>query len=127
MPSSNIVYIDVKIEKLYLVVVRSARAYIKIAWYHSRHSLCNGGELSEHLVEGLRKDEVELWLVPNLVPLNVADILLQDRHPNHLESISTKLVQSGEHQTQPGAGDHTVEVLELSGWSPACTTHEHLG
>ena len=31
IPSLNIVYIDVKIEKLYLVGVRTARAYIMIA------------------------------------------------------------------------------------------------
>ena len=107
-------YIDVKIEKLYLVGVRTAQAYIMIAWYRSGHLLCNGGEFSdEHLVEGLRDGEVVLRLVPNLGPLHAADSQLQDRHPpNNLDSISIKLVQAGEHQTQVGAGDHTLVLLD---------------
>ena len=86
MPSSNIVYIDVKIAKLYQVGVRTP---------------CR--------VEGLRDNEVELRLVPNLGPLHAADAPLQDRHPSHCDSISIKLVQAGEYQNQVGAG--TVMVL----------------
>ena len=101
MPSSNIVYIDVKIEKLYMIGVR-----IMIAWYRSGHLPGNGGEFSDG--EGLRDGEEELWLVPNLGPLHAADAPLQDRYPNHLDSI--KLVQAGEHQTQ--VGDHTDVMLD---------------
>ena len=103
----------VNIEKLYLVGVRTARAYIMIAWYRSGQLLCNGGEFSdEHLVEGLCDGEVVLRLVPNLGLLHAADSQLQDRHPNNLDSILIKLVQAGEHQTQVGAGDHTVVLLD---------------
>ena len=64
----------VNIEKLYLVGVRTARAYIMIAWYRSGQLLCNGGEFSdEHLVEGLCDGEVVLRLVPNLGLLHAAD------------------------------------------------------
>ena len=74
MPSSNIVLIDVKIEKHYQGEVRTARADIMIAWYLSGHLLGNGDESSdEHVVEGLRDSEVELRLVPNLCPLHAAD------------------------------------------------------
>ena len=101
MPSSNIVYIDVKIEKLYLIGVR-----IMIAWYRSGHLTGNGGEFSDG--EGLRDGEEELWLVPNLGPLHAADAPLHDRYSNHLDSI--KLVQAGEHQTQ--VGNHTDVMLD---------------
>ena len=63
----------------------------------------------EHLVEGLRDGEVELRLVPNLGLLHAADARL---HPNHRDSISAKLVQSGEHRTNVGAGDHTAVALD---------------
>ena len=74
MPSSNIVYIvDVKIENLYLVGLRTARADIMTAWYRSGHLLGNCDEYSdEHLEEGLRDGEVELRLVPNLGPFHAA-------------------------------------------------------
>ena len=73
--------------------------------YHG-HLPGNGGEFSDG--EGLRDGEEELWLVPNLGPLHAANAPLQDRYPNHLDSI--KLVQAGEHQTQ--VGDHTDVMLD---------------
>ena len=75
----------------------------------------------KHLVKGLRDGEVELRLVPNLGLLHAADALL---HPNHRDrdSISAKLVQSGEHRTQ------LLLVTTLPWrWMITCTTHEHLG
>ena len=80
------------------------------AWYRSGHLLGNCDEYSdEHLEEGLRDGEVELRLVPNPGLLHAADARL---HPNHLDSTSKKLVQAGEHQTQVGAGDHTLVLLD---------------
>ena len=98
MSSSNIVFIDVKIEKHNQGEVHTAWADIMTVWNISGHLFENGHESSDkHLADA---------------PL----------HPNHLDSTSKRLIQAGEHRTQLVL----VTILPWR-WMITCTAHEHFG
>ena len=111
MPSSNIVYIvDVKIENLYLVGLRTARADIMTAWYRSGHLLGNAGS------------SLELWLVPILGPLHTADAPLQDRHPSY-EYSRLHFHKARTSRGTPDPGWCWWPHCRGAGWSPAQHTN----
>ena len=111
MPSSNIVYIvDVKIENLYLVGLRTARADIMTAWYRSGHLLGNAGS------------SLELWLVPILGPLHAADAPLQDRHPSY-EYSRLHFHKARTSRGTPDPGWCWWPHCRGAGWSPAQHTN----